>query len=189
MSHSDEQWLGSYYELSMQLSRAPDDARLREAVSALWSAPEIAASDPNLQIPGPGGMLSHRGAIRTPLGELPCLSWIIRWQDGGADWLDLSLPTGALDKLGLIHPIYESPHEVLGALDSTLASVAARVFAAAPFLLGIIGEEVSGDWSVDDPPNDHILRENLLLPDESWRRLGQPEATVVAGGLRWKPRA
>lgn len=168
ISHSENDWLGSYYELSLQLSRVPDDHRLRLALDALWSAPEIVARDPGeLEVPPPGDLRSHRGTIRTPLGDVPCVSWIIRELNGGSDWLDLCLPTGALDKRGLTYPVHESPPEILDAIDRTLVAVGRRVFAAAQFLVGLIGEEVSG-------MTENELAGNVLLPDENgvlhWKR-------------------
>lgn len=181
-----ESWYGSYYELAIEVSSAPDDAALAAAVQRLWTAPQLVggpwrdrmATDAIAALPdvAPGGMESVYGMVRIPeLGDVRCVSWILREEGGGADWVDLCIPSAALP--------WPFPQDVL---DAALVPLATHVWAAAPFRLALIGEEVSGMWSAETITPDALTHGGVLLPEPLARRLGAgPAAAEVAPGLWW----
>jgi hypothetical protein len=170
----DDNWHGGYYELSINLG-AHDDMRLDAALKSLWVAAGLSPAfrriatgpgseparisaesllagqlDSVAQIPGLGSTLCSVHLLREETYE----SDVTRY---GADWLDLSLPLGALTNL--------DPRVGAYPFDDTAPSRAWRepierwfqdigraVFHTVPFVHAVTGFEVSGAELADVKP-------------------------------------
>jgi hypothetical protein len=198
MDPLDESWSGPYYELAIEIAEAPSDAALARAVERLWSAPPIVggpwpdraatnAVAPPPSVP-PEGMASTYGVIRIPaIGDVRCVSWVIREVGMGSDWVDLCIPTTALEPLGLAWPLVnESPRPAIDIIDGVLLDVAIHVYARVPFLLGLVGEEVSGMFKASTLQPEDLSQGGFLLPQPLARRLGaDAHAAEIAPALYW----
>src|SRR6185295_16655237 len=102
----DDSWYGSFYEVALELGPSGNDVLAMQALRCLWSQPELRGpwrertdfeSQPN------DSDISLRevrlyGCFRLDDdSEVGCMSHLIR-EEGGADWLDLSIPTGMLER-------------------------------------------------------------------------------------------
>lgn len=157
----DDNWHGSYYELAIKLGPA-DDARLATALKALWDVAQLGqpfrrdgssagvtvaallAGHLNgvANIPGLGSTLASVILVREEVDDAgrPIL---------GNDWLDLCLPLGALSNLDARVGAYpfddgSDSSKWRRPIENWFATIAMAVFAAAPFVHAITGEEVSG---------------------------------------------
>lgn len=193
-----ENWLGSYYELAIEVSTAPDDQRLRASVEQLWSCTAVVAGpwlDKEVtrdmaipRLPAVEEMAASYGVLRIPeLGDVRCVSWVIREVGRGSDWIDLCVPTSALEPFGLAYPLMsETPCTLINAIDRALLNIAIAIFAVAPFELALIGEEVSGMWSSATVTRHDVMHGGFLLPDKLARQTGAlPQAEIVAPELWW----
>jgi hypothetical protein len=161
----EDNWAGSYYELAIQLGHRGDDhadERLIGALRAIWRHPTLLGcylnrlADParqhrltpaDLDLPDS----THVYGWANPPGRpaLVCVTSVIREDFGpGDDWLNLGLPTGALERLesDLIYPIHANDQNRVWRepLDTWLAAIASDVARAVGFRAALIGEEVSG---------------------------------------------
>jgi hypothetical protein len=182
-----DNWYGGFYELALELGD-PSDARLEAALGVVWSAAEVEGCygshliAPSEQETVPCTLASllrfgHlRGVVRLPNGApLVCGVVAVR-EDDGADWLDFYLPLGAL---GRAEP--RSNEHMVGdpsdgsaslnwrrPIDDWLAGLGARVYAAAGFRLGLIGNEVSGATDAAAIAGDPPARRRIgyLIPSD-----------------------
>lgn len=103
---NDDNWLGSYYELCLELGPTGDDGRLKNAVAHLWSRPQLDGSwtdrascnenPPPIEF-SDGFIPPRYGIITLTSGDrLGCVTHTVRETDG-SDWLDLCIPTGMLE--------------------------------------------------------------------------------------------
>src|SRR5436309_2497717 len=101
----DENWQGSFYELTLELGPCGGDALATRALQELWHRPELRGpwrerslygADPDSD-PLSLEQISFYGCLTLDDGtELGCMSHLIR-VEGESDWLDLSIPTGMLN--------------------------------------------------------------------------------------------
>jgi hypothetical protein len=174
-----DNWHGGYYELAVRLGPRSDpqaEGRLRAAFVALWDDPRLdgcyleARRRPR-QPRVPAASIEPadvQGLVRLPKGgRVVCASHVIRETADTAgdgeqphDWVDLSIPLGALgraDRRVGGYPFEEDSLRSLewrAPLDAWLFEVARRVFGAAPFTGALIGFEVSGA-DLDPAPVGH----------------------------------
>ena len=175
-----ESWYGSYYELAIEVSLSPADARLATSLRALWESPRLqgpwkdmgtAGKIVRLEPPPPDSTRTWYGILTVDeLGELPCIVGIVREAGDMADWLNLSIPTQALADRGLGDLVHEAPLELLAPIDSALIEIGALVFTNAEFLLAAIGEETSGMHSSASFGPDAGTMDSFLVPRALWDR-------------------
>jgi hypothetical protein len=195
-----ETWHGSYYELAVELSRPKDDARLLRALEVVWS-------DPRLRGPWtePAGINRKPPVRLSLLGEGFNLYGVLWLMDGvevgvltcivrevgatGSDWLDLSLPTGILEPLGVAYSLDPSADAMLGRLDAIFLEAADRLHAAVPFDFALVGEEASGQMHAADLSREWVEEHGgCLLSPALWEDLApRASAKQLASGLRWVP--
>jgi len=199
-------WAGGGFELVLELGPR-DDARLGDAVAALWEHPTLTGCflkmtvEPSRQdrvAPDSQPLRSHLyGVAATPAGgEVACVSYPIRFDDGvewpylDVDWLYLSIP---MCSLGTAYPVGAYPMGAYpvggypmcadGAADwippvgEWLREIGIAVFAAVPFRLGLVG------WEPDDEDQVSALIERDGVPEDRWIGYLRP----VGGALRWYP--
>jgi hypothetical protein len=177
----DENWGGSFYELAIDLgprSASGADDRLLAALCAIWSDSAVDGPYPDRRAtpirvaPGPEhlepiGFLY--GTATMPSGRgVACATVVVREEgDDAHDWCDLCLPESALNGIGLGLEA-DSRLSWRSEVDAWLADVARRVWAVAPFALGLIGVEVSGNHGGIDPTAPAPEAERwvgVLVPD------------------------
>ena len=176
----DENWRGSYYELALELGPYGDDALLRQALEALWRQPELRGPwrershfgrDPDQSVAVPGNAALY-GCLALDTGEcVGCVSHVVRVETE-SDWLDLSIPTGMLGlRFPVVYPLDLATSPWIATVDRVLVRIAAAIYAAAPFRLGLVGEEASGASSAGEVTAQECERGGFLVPDDLWRRL------------------
>jgi hypothetical protein len=196
---ADKYWFGSYYEVAIEVSTSPADERLRAGIDGLWSSPALVAGPwpdksagdvVNPLLPSIEEMVAMYGLLRLrDLGDVRCVAWIIREVGGGSDWVDLCIPTAALEPFGLGYPLVsETPCALIKTIDRALLEVARNVFAAVAFDFAAVGEEVSGMWSSATITSADLSQGGFLLREPLARRLGAfTLSEAVASGLWWVP--
>jgi hypothetical protein len=196
----DENWHGGYYEVAVNLGNRNDlesDTRLRAAREALWSVDDLQGpyvdrwSDASeqaravlegLDIEEPPPLY---GLARLPTGDVVvCSNHVIREIENpgedSCDWLDLSLPLGALGRVDQRVGAYpfddqDGSIEWRRSLDDFFVDIVRTVAAAVSFRYAVIGCEVSGDraWeSFGERP-----------PTERWATY----VTPTSGGIEVTP--
>jgi hypothetical protein len=186
---NNENWLGSYYELCLELGPMGDDDHLKKALGSLWSQPALS---------GPWRDRAHVGrSVEKPSGDLldplyglmkidehvevGCVSHVVR-EDEGSDWLDLCIPTGMLELVYPVrYPIDPKANPWTRRLDRIFCSIGAGIFAQARFELGVLGEEVSGMLSYRTLGADDLQRGVLLLPMDRWGHFATGHIPVTPG--------
>lgn len=174
-----DNWHGSFYELSLELGPPGDNDRAVSALRAMWDLPELFGPWRGREAYGTAPIvpeldnecLSHYGLLS--LGNekrVGCMSFLIRCDD--ADWLDLSIPTGMLERaFPVTYPLDVETNGWLREVDDLLASVAARVYGRVPFLLGCLGEECSGCRRASELSRADCERGGFLVPAALYERL------------------
>ncbi len=190
----DENWHGSYYELAVLLGSPDDseaDTRAHKALRAAWSDPhlegcyldrwharedQVAVDAEELSV---DLSCAVYGRAWLPNGlAVVCVTHVIREEgENATDWLDVCLPTGALERAipQLGYPLHKDGSRVWREpIDSWLVGVAERIAASTPFHAALIGEETSGHPSVDGSgaPLPGVQARTSIL-------------TCTATGVRW----
>jgi hypothetical protein len=199
-----DNWHGSYLEVSIELDSL-DDQRLQDAFAAAWSSTYLAGplEPPRLGVPLwlPGEPLGDDDAYVWTYGTLAlpgvedrvgCEIHAIR--DPECDWLNVSIPTGMLDRAYPVkYPLLSAANPWIAEVKRRLAVIADGVNASVPFDLAIVGEEVSGSLTTHgSDPRSAIDRATVersggvLLSPTLWARLDlTSDAELLPSGLRW----
>jgi hypothetical protein len=198
----EEDWYGSYYELAIEYRPKGDDARILDALRAMWKPPDVEgvwARKDYVQRHNLSELLGFErfqhgyGLLRLPgHRQIGCCSDVIREDDElGADWLAFSVPTGMLELVVSVeHPLWPRVRNPwMDKLDGVLLQMAQRIYAASPFQLALIGEECSGLSRADQLRPEEVVRGGYLVGPEAFDRLRLRTARMVtlACGLRWFP--
>lgn len=197
----EEDWYGSYYELAIEYRPKGEDARILDALRAMWKAPDVEGAwawkdyvqrhDLSELVEFEGfqhgyGLLHLPG--RRPIG---CGSVVSREDDElGADWLVFYVPTGMLELVVSVeYPLWpRARNPWMDELDGVLLQMAQRIYAAAPFQLALIGEEVTGFSRGDHLRPEDVGGGYLVGPELLDRlRLHTARTVTLACGLRWFP--
>jgi hypothetical protein len=182
----DENWRGGYYELAIDLgprSGTESENRLANALASVWADPQLdgcyvdrwrGRSDQDKVPPAltdPAEPRTLYGVAHLPSeSTIVCSTTIVRETDDGRrtphDWIALCLPTGALGRADArvgAYPFGDAERSLdwRRPIDDWLFGVARTVFNAAPFRVGLIGFEVSGDPAADnidgEPPDERPI--------------------------------
>lgn len=187
----EENWLGSFYEFSLELGPSGDDTLATRALAALWRQPELrgpwnerpafsSVPDPTLLSPEHVRLYGVLALNRST--ELGCMSHLVRIE-GESDWLDLSIPTGMLElRFPVTYPLDRATNTWLPELDRLLARIAARIYEVAPFRLGLLGEEASGASSAVELTAADCERGGYLVPELLWHKLAPKRVPDLMGG-------
>ncbi len=187
----DDVWSGGFYELALEYCR--DEAfALIDGLQALWHANPVDGCyldrdrDPKDQsraefapaLPYEGHL---HGVATLPTGKrIACGTCCVR-EEERSDWLVFYCPMGALSYAYPVggFPFDGADHEPWRfQLDAWLADLGREIFNTAPFRLGLIGFETSGEVYAQD-----ILKSGI--PTQRWCGLLVP----TAGKLVWHPRS
>lgn len=176
----DENWYGSFYEISLELGPVGNDLLALQALRALWSQPEVRGpwrersdydSEPDDAAIEIGKVRLYGCFILDDGSEVGCMSHLIR-VDGESDWLDLSIPTGMLERrFSISYPLDTTTNPWMAEFDERLARIGAAIYGVAPFRLGLIGEEASGASSAAELTAQDCERGGCLVPLSLWGKL------------------
>ena len=168
----DQAWVGGEYELAILL-RPADDDRLRRALEALWSFPDLDGCyllrevEPHAQMRVNASPLETLlcGTARIVSSErTPCRSVVIRL-DTGEDWLSFGIPMGSLARILPVHAFPFCDGSDLTwrkGLDEWLCALGRHVFESVNFRLGLIG------WTDGSEDDDAARFERSGVPGERW---------------------
>jgi len=178
-----ENFIGGFYELSVEVGTRDDD-RLWRTADAVWHHAGIEGCY-RLQPPPPEPVQRSldsfdrfgqlHGVVRLPIGGLVVCSMLaFRDDSGGSDSLDFSIPLGALSAAGVRVGGYPfgSPADCRKALllwrkplDSWLIGIARRTYDEVNFKLALVGFEVGMDQFNGEVPEERPFA--YLVPDAS----------------------
>src|SRR5947208_2014639 len=194
-------WHGGFYELSMEMGRLSEE-KLEAALEAIWIFGDLRGCylrsdiEPQFQpqvAPDIKTLRSHnhlRGIAKLPDGKLTACGTFLLQEEAGDNWLDFYLPMGALtmanDAVGAypfdsngISQTWREPLEIW------LAKIGHSVFSKVPFLLGLVGFEVSGEVTADELKVTGVPAERCMgylypidgkltwFPTNQWQHLPQ----------------
>ncbi|MFL1377398.1 hypothetical protein [Nocardiopsis protaetiae] len=153
-------WLNGFYQLAIEVGSRDDGCfgALVESVSAAAGVGEWYRRrdvEPEEQVPVACAMTSFRngerlfGKVTLPNGRgVVCGLFAIRPEEY-PHWLVFYIPGGALERVGLAYEDGVSWYRS-GTVDDWFAEIGAQAFARVPFLLGVIGLEVSALTSAEE---------------------------------------
>lgn len=185
MTHlfSDDAWCGGFYELALEYPGG-DSAPVVAGLHAVWGLPVLdgcyleRAEELNAQhrvdFSSALDWQNHIQGIATLEGnrKTACGTCCVP-EDGGSNWLVFYLPMGSL---GNVLPVHAFPFDTLDhdnwrvPLDCWLAQLGQTVFLHAPFLLGLVGFECSGEACAADLARSGIpssRQSGLLVPSDA----------------------
>ncbi len=149
---------------------------------------------PQVRLPvalDPTGPESLYGLLRLADGTELGITCVFVREEGGSDWLDFCIPTGILQLVfPRDYPLFASTNPWLAEIDRVLLELANTVYAAQPFDLALIGEEVSGQGDAGQVTATDVANGGYLLPAGLLQRL-HPEVPSVrlSSDLHWFPYA
>lgn len=156
--------MGGFYELSIEYHPCGNDKRINEALGALeesrcfngfWgekkdfqkhtmSLPITIEEDSVKSFYG--SLFLHNSAEE----ELPCLITIIR-TNSESDWLDISIPQAAFEKVFPCHyPLTTELNPWLENINEIYVRLAETIYYKSPFDLAMIGDEISGETNEEE---------------------------------------
>jgi hypothetical protein len=183
-------WTGGFYELALEYERGVTGS-LVNGLHELWHLEGLdgcyldskrePADQPRHEFESSLLSVGHLfGVAACPGGaQVACGSCTVQETDG-SDWLVFYFPMSAL---GNVYPVGGFPFDSANheswriPLDNWLVDIARRIFPRAPFVLGLVGFETSGNIHAADLAASGVpgaRYEGLLVP--------------VAGALEWHPR-
>lgn len=157
----DEVWLGGFYELALEFAAGKPKDALDLGLKTIWNGldgcylrADVEPSQQPRVEPSWLMLETHghlRGGARLPDGKRVVCGTCSVQEENGAAWIVFYIPMGALESVYRIsYPIGAESKQWREPLESWLADLGQRVFAVADFLLGLIGEEVSGTVSAQE---------------------------------------
>jgi len=171
----DEIWTGGFYELALEYPSGTD-AHLLNALTELWHAPDIVGcylkrdvepeAQPRLEFEASMLSCGHvQGVATLPNGtRVACGSCCVR-DDDGSDWLVFYFPMSALGHAFPVggFPFDDGSHEIWRhLLDSWLADLGRTLFRLAPYRLGLVGFETSGDLRAADVASSGVPQRRYM---------------------------
>jgi len=186
---TEDVWNGGFYELALEYDTGKRPG-LIEGLDQLWRCKELegcylhADRDPDEQtrLAFQPSLLSAGhlfGVVQLPAPtRIPCGTCTVD-EDGGSDWLVFYITMSALGSVYGVggFPFDSGDHESWRVpLEEWLANIGRRIFSRAPFRLGLVGFETSGE----------IRASELLGGIPKQRRMGL--LVPRDDGLEWLPR-
>jgi hypothetical protein len=169
-------WFGGSYDLAMEYKSGSDEV-VREALRAAWASPnldgcylkndaEIEAQQKVKIDDQPLGGIPLYGLAELPGGKrVPCFSHVVQEEGGRADWINVGLPLGALER---IYPVWSDDTWCIE-LDEWLVKLSHTIYDASPFRLGLVGWIIGGIIYAEDIKKTGLPAERFftyLLPGQ-----------------------
>lgn len=180
-------WIGGFYELSIEFNPAGNNKRLNRAFIALQSLKlfnglwkerqDFHTNSISLPINIDDCSVSQfYGTVSMSDGNtLPCLISVIR-VEGESDWLDVSIPQATLEQFyPYKYPLTKELNPWLAKVDEIFIRIAETIFNNSPFELAMIGEEISGYKNQEEITFEDVEKITSILPIHLQKRLGIQE--------------
>lgn len=179
-----DNWIGGFYELSMEFHPVGNNVRLNQALTALgklnffsgfWKERHHYLSN-SITFPihiDDDSVNQFYGTITLSDGKtLPCVVTIVRII-GELEWLDIGIPEAILEKLyDLQYPLTKEFNPWLAGIDEIFIRMAESLFDRSPFELALIGEEISGYANQENITLKDLEKITCILPHRIQKRLG-----------------
>lgn len=182
-----DNWIGGFYELSIEFHPVGDNNRLNQALIALenigffnglWQERQDFQSD-SISLPiniDDDSVNQFYGTLNLSDGNtLPSLISVIRIEDE-SDWLDISIPQATLEQLyPYEYPLTKELNPWLAKIDEIYIRIAETIYNNSPFELAMIGEEISGYTNQEEITLEDSEKITCILPIGLQKRLGIQE--------------
>lgn len=179
-----ENWIGGFYELSIEFPPVGDSNTLNQALitlqnleffNGLWQEIQDFQSD-SISLPiniEDESVNQFYGTLLLPdENTLPCLISVIRIEDK-LDWLDLSIPQASFDLFyPCKYPLSKELNPWLVKVEEIFIRIAETIYTHAPFELALIGEEISGYTTQEEITLEDLGEITCILPNSLQKRLG-----------------
>jgi hypothetical protein len=194
--NNSDNWIGSFYELSIEYHPVGNNKRLNQALIALqnfelfnglWKERQDFQSDSiSLPINILDDSVNQLFGTLIMSGEntLPCLISVIRI-DGESDWLDISIPQVTLENFySCKYPLTKEFNPWLAKVDEIFIRIAKTIFNHSPFELAMLGEEVSGYTNQEKITLEDVGKVTCILPIGLQKRLGIEKGKELSSQIR-----
>lgn len=162
-------WQGGYFELSMEFSQ---EVQLSCVVQALRAAPNFAGFWQERTYSGATVSEGAYGLLAMEHQALPCLISLIETET--SNWFDVAIPQGAFAKeFPYQYPLTIENNPWLVMVQEAFITLAKYIYEAHPFLLAMIGEEVSGYTTAQQFSAQHVADYLFIVPPTLYKRLEQ----------------
>lgn len=178
-----DNWIGGFYELSIEFHPVGNDSRLNGALTALEKSKVINGiwkeredyKKMTVSLPLENyedSVNQYYGIILVSDGNtLPC-AISINSIAGESEWLDISIPQAAFEKTyPYKYPLTENLNPWLNGVNETFIKLAETVFKQSPFDLAMIGEEISGYTNQETITLELLEKSTYILPIGLQKRL------------------
>lgn len=179
----DANWIGGYYELSIEFHPSGNNKRINEALvtleksqffNGIWRERSAFQRDStSLPIAIEANSVTSLYGILYISDEtvLPCLITVTCVPEE-SDWLDISIPQAILERIFAIkYPLIKELNPWLSEIDNIFIQIAEMIFAQSPFDLAFIGEEVSGATNQESITNEFLEKHTTILTTQLQERL------------------
>lgn len=176
-------WIGGFYELSIEFHPFGDNDRLHQALSALqhlelfngyWKEQQDFETDTiSFALNNDDISVSQfYGTLTSSDGHtLPCLVSVLRIEDE-SDWIDISIPQASLELFyPYKYPLTKELNPWLAKIDEIFVKIAKTIYTHSPFELAMIGEEVSGCTNQEQINIRDLEKITCILPIHLQERL------------------
>ncbi|WP_181833283.1 hypothetical protein [Bacillus taeanensis] len=195
--NNPENWVGGFYELSIEYRPFDDEKRLNEALNALckssffngiWEEKKYykkhSISLP-IDIEGESVNQFYGTLFLSEDNELPCVISVVR-VSGESDWLDIAIPQATFEKkYPYKYPLTKELNPWLNKVDEMYTQLAEIIFSNSPFDFAMIGEEISGYTNQEEITVEVIKNITCILPIQLQKKLGlQGEGKELSKQLR-----
>ncbi|MDN7245660.1 hypothetical protein [Planococcus shenhongbingii] len=200
--NNSDHWMDGFYELSIEYHPYGDDKRVNEALVALeesryfngfWEEKKdfqkhsisLPITIEEESVKSFYGSLSLHNSTKE---ELPCLITIIR-VNGESDWLDISIPQAAFEKVfPYRYPLTTELNPWLEKINDVYVRLAESIYHKSPFDFAMIGEEISGETNQEEITIELMQNKpymTCVLPSPLLDRLGlNGKGTALSNRLR-----
>ncbi|MGP7817644.1 hypothetical protein [Niallia sp. 01092] len=179
-----ENWIGGFYELSIEYHPFGDDKRINEALNALcksdffngmWGEKkdyEKHSISLPINIEDESVDQFYGFLYLSEENELPCMICVIR-VSGESDWLDISIPQASFGKkYPYQYPLTKELNPWLNEVNEMYIKLAEIIFQNSPFDFTMIGEEISGYTNQKDITVEDVKNITCILPTQLQNKLG-----------------
>ena len=192
-----DNWIGGFYELSIEFHPVGDHNRLKQALitlqkleffNGIWQENhdfQLDSISLPINIEDDSVNQFYGTLIHSDGNNLPCLITVITIEEE-SNWLDISISQASLE---LIYP-YEYPltkelNPWLGKVEETFIKIAEAIYNHSPFELAMIGEEISGYTNQEEITLEDLGKITCIIPNQLQKRLEiQGEGNKLSKQLR-----
>ncbi|HZG73679.1 MAG TPA: hypothetical protein VEY51_19235 [Chondromyces sp.] len=181
-----DNWIGGYYELSIEYHPFSNNKRINKALAALYESnyfngiwedkkdyPKKTISLPiNIEEDSVNSFYGTLSLLNSTENELPCVISIIRLNNE-SDWLDIAIPQAAFERIfPYNYPLTIELNPWLKKINEVYTQLAETIYRNSPFELAMIGEEISGYTNQEEITYKVVQNMTCILPSQLLNRLG-----------------